>query len=91
MPPLSLFHSRTFAGANLLTLGLYGFFVLPLDLIQVHGDGRGAATVPLVSILLLSRWSGRPARSFWSQAAARGGRIRPAGSAWAGVDGSYWA
>lgn len=65
--PLSLFRSSNFAGANLLTLFLYGglsslFFFLPLDLIQVHGYSpleAGAATLPFVVILsLLSRWSG---------------------------------
>ena len=67
MLPLSLFRSRRFAGANLLTFGLYGalaliLFVLPLNLIQVQGysaTAAGAATLPLVLILfLLSRWSG---------------------------------
>ncbi len=42
MLPPSLFRSRDFTGANLLTLLLYaalggGLFFLPLDLIQVHG------------------------------------------------------
>jgi EmrB/QacA subfamily drug resistance transporter len=67
MLPLSLFRSRTFAGANLLTLGLYAalailFFVLPLYLIQVHGysaTAAGAALLPLIVIMFaLSRWSG---------------------------------
>ncbi|MGH7726945.1 MAG: MFS transporter [Candidatus Eiseniibacteriota bacterium] len=65
--PLALFRSRTFAGANLLTLFLYGalgsvFFFLPLDLIQVHGyspAAAGAAILPFVALLGgLSRWSG---------------------------------
>jgi EmrB/QacA subfamily drug resistance transporter len=67
MLPLSLFRSRRFTGANLLTAGLYGalamaLFVLPLDLIQVQGystTAAGAALLPLIGILfLLSRWSG---------------------------------
>jgi EmrB/QacA subfamily drug resistance transporter len=67
MVPLALFRSRSFAGANLLTLLLYGalgglFFFLPLDLIQVHGysaTAAGAAGLPFILILsLLSRWSG---------------------------------
>ena len=42
MMPLSLFRSRGFSGANLLTLLLYGalggaFFFLPFNLIQVQG------------------------------------------------------
>jgi EmrB/QacA subfamily drug resistance transporter len=65
--PLSLFRSRAFSGANLLTLLLYAavgffFFVLPLDLIQVRGysaTAAGAAVLPLILLMfLLSRWSG---------------------------------
>jgi EmrB/QacA subfamily drug resistance transporter len=67
MVPLSLFRSRTFAGANLLTLCLYGglgglLFFLPFDLIQVRGYSAteaGAALVPFVlTMFLLSRWAG---------------------------------
>jgi EmrB/QacA subfamily drug resistance transporter len=67
MMPLSLFRSSTFAGANLLTLFLYGalscvFYFLPLDLIQVHGYSplaAGAAMLPFIVVMfLLSRWSG---------------------------------
>jgi EmrB/QacA subfamily drug resistance transporter len=67
MVPLALFSSRTFSGANLLTLFLYSaigifFFLFPLDLIQVQGysaTAAGAAILPLILILfLLSRWSG---------------------------------
>lgn len=67
MVPLSLFKSRTFSGANLLTLCLYGalsgaLFFLPLNLIQVQGysaTAAGAALLPFVLLLsLLSRWSG---------------------------------
>lgn len=65
--PLPLFRIPAFAGANLLTLFLYGalgsmFFWLPLRLIQVHGYtplAAGAATLPFAVLLsLLSRWSG---------------------------------
>jgi EmrB/QacA subfamily drug resistance transporter len=65
--PLGLFRSRNFAGANLLTLFLYGglsgaFFFFPLNLIQVQGysaTAAGAATLPLILLIsLLSRWSG---------------------------------
>ncbi len=55
MVPLTLFHSRSFSGANLLTLFLYSalgifFFLFPLNLIQVQGysttgDRRGCASV----------------------------------------------
>jgi MFS family permease len=67
MLPLSLFHSRTFSGANLLTLLLYAalggtLFFLPFNLIQVQGYGAtatGAVFLPFILIMfLLSRWSG---------------------------------
>ncbi|HYO48266.1 MAG TPA: MFS transporter [Chloroflexia bacterium] len=67
MMPLNLFRSRTFSGANLLTLMLYGalagvFFFVPFNLIQVQGYSptfAGAAFLPFVLLLfLLSRWSG---------------------------------
>jgi EmrB/QacA subfamily drug resistance transporter len=67
MIPLSLFKSRSFSGANLLTLLLYAalgifFFVFPLNLIQVQKystTATGAAALPLILLLfLLSRWSG---------------------------------
>jgi EmrB/QacA subfamily drug resistance transporter len=67
MLPLSLFQSRTFTGANLLTFLLYGalggtLFFLPLNLIQVQhysATGAGAALLPFVLIIsFLSRWSG---------------------------------
>jgi EmrB/QacA subfamily drug resistance transporter len=67
MVPLSLFRSRTFSGANLLTLFLYAalggsLFFLPFNLIAVQGytpSAAGAAMLPMILILfLLSRWSG---------------------------------
>jgi len=67
MVPLELFASRTFAGANVLTLFLYGalsglLFFLPMNLIEVQGysaTAAGAALLPfVVSMFLLSRWSG---------------------------------
>src|SRR5262249_28981782 len=65
--PLGLFRSRSFAGANLLTLFLYSAltavtFFLPLNLIQVQGytaTAAGAAFLPFILLMfLLSRWSG---------------------------------
>ena len=65
--PLTLFESRSFSGANLLTLLLYAalgifFFLFPLNLIQVQGystTATGAAALPLILLLFfLSRWSG---------------------------------
>src|SRR3954453_20928398 len=67
MLPLDLFRSRTFTGANLLTLFLYGalsgtLFFFPMNLIQVQQyqpTQAGAALLPLILIIfLLSRWSG---------------------------------
>src|SRR5437773_4073763 len=67
MLPLTLFRSRTFTGANLLTFLLYGalggtLFFLPLNLIQVQhysATAAGAALLPFILIIfLLSRWSG---------------------------------
>jgi EmrB/QacA subfamily drug resistance transporter len=67
MLPLSLFRSRSFAGANLLTLSLYAaigvfFFLFPLDLIQAQGysaTAAGASMLPLILLIFfLSRWSG---------------------------------
>jgi EmrB/QacA subfamily drug resistance transporter len=67
MMPLHLFRSRAFSGINLMTLLLYGalggaFFLLPFDLIQVHGYSAtlaGAVFLPFTVIMgFLSRWSG---------------------------------
>jgi EmrB/QacA subfamily drug resistance transporter len=67
MLPLSLFSSRTFTLANLLTFFLYAalaeaMFMIPLELIQVRGysaTAAGAALLPFPIIMfVLSRWSG---------------------------------
>lgn len=67
MVPLDLFRSRTFTGANILTLLLYAglsgtFFLLPFNLLQIQGystTAAGASMLPFVLILFaLSRWSG---------------------------------
>jgi EmrB/QacA subfamily drug resistance transporter len=67
MVPLALFKSRSFLGANIVTLFLYGafgvfFFLFPMNLIRVQGystTAAGAAGVPMILLLfLLSRWSG---------------------------------
>lgn len=67
MMPLHLFRSRTFSGANGLTLLLYTalggvFFFLPLNLIQVQGysaTAAGGALAPTILLLsLLSSWAG---------------------------------
>ena len=67
MLPLALFRSRTFAGANVLTLFLYAAlvattFLLPFHLIERHGYTvvqAAAALLPFpIVMFLLSRWSG---------------------------------
>ena len=67
MLPLGLFRSRTFSGANLLTLFLYGAlaaysFFLSLNLIQAQGYREsiaGFTFLPGVILLIsLSRWAG---------------------------------
>jgi len=67
MVPLSLFKSRSFSGATVLTLLLYAalgifFFLFPLNLIHVQKystTATGAAALPLILLMFfLSRWSG---------------------------------
>ncbi|HEV2405901.1 MAG TPA: MFS transporter [Ktedonobacterales bacterium] len=67
MIPLSIFRSRMFTGANLLTLLLYGalggaLYFLPFNLQQAQGYSAaqaGAALLPMtVMIFALSRWAG---------------------------------
>jgi EmrB/QacA subfamily drug resistance transporter len=67
MLPLTLFDSRPFALANVLTLLLYAalgvvMFLVPLNLIQVQhyrATAAGAALLPFPLIMFtLSRWSG---------------------------------
>ncbi|HEX3554643.1 MAG TPA: MFS transporter [Thermoanaerobaculia bacterium] len=103
MMPLSLFRSRIFAGANLLTLWLYAalggtLFFLPFNLIQVQGysaTAAGAALLPFVVLMFsLSRWSGGLVDRYGARRPLIvGPAVAAAGLAlfaFAGTGGSYW-
>src|SRR5207248_7740112 len=103
MMPLTLFRSRNFTGANLLTLFLYAalagtLFFLPLNLIQVQGysaTAAGAASLPFILIMfLLSRWSGGLVKHYGSRLPLTIGPIIAAGGfalfTLSGVGDSYW-
>jgi EmrB/QacA subfamily drug resistance transporter len=103
MMPLTLFRSRTFSGANLLTLLLYSalggaLFFLPFNLIQVQGysaTAAGAALVPFPIIMfLLSRWSGRLVSRYGAKLPLTIGPTLAAIGlglmAVPGIGGSYW-
>jgi EmrB/QacA subfamily drug resistance transporter len=103
MMPLSLFRSRNFSGANLLTLFLYAglggaLYFLPFNLIQVHGysaTAAGSAFLPFVLItFVLSRWAGGLVTRYGAKLPLIiGPTITAAGFflfAVPGTGGSYW-
>jgi EmrB/QacA subfamily drug resistance transporter len=103
MVPLTLFRSRDFAAANLLTFFLYAalaglLFFVPLNLIQVQhysATQAGAALLPFIVLMfLLSRWSGGLIGRFGARGPLTVGPLIAAiGFALflrGGVGGAYW-
>ncbi len=103
MVPLTLFESRFFTGANLLTLFLYAatgifFFLFPLNLMQVQGysaTAAGAAVLPLILLMfLLSGWAGGLVARFGPRGPLTIGPLTAAVGfvlfAWPSVGSSYW-
>jgi EmrB/QacA subfamily drug resistance transporter len=103
MVPLALFRSRTFAGANLLTLLLYAalggaLFFVPFDFIQVQRYSpaeAGAALLPFVVLIsMMSRWMGSLSARFGPRPLLTvGPLLASAGFALLAVPstgGSYW-
>ncbi|HEV2721779.1 MAG TPA: MFS transporter [Thermoanaerobaculia bacterium] len=101
--PLSLFRSRNFTGANVLTLLLYAalsgaLFLLPFNLIQVQHDSpakAGAAFMPfVVTMSLLSRFTGALADRIGARLPLIAGPLVAAAGfalmAVPGIGGSYW-
>jgi EmrB/QacA subfamily drug resistance transporter len=103
MLPLTLFRSRNFSGANLLTLLLYAalggaLYFLPFALIQVHGysaTAAGSSFLPFVIItFLMSRWAGGLVTRYGARLPLIIGPVIAATGfilfAIPGTEGSYW-
>jgi EmrB/QacA subfamily drug resistance transporter len=104
MLPLDVFRSRSFSGANLLTLLLYAamggtLYFLPFDLIQVHHytpAAAGAALMPLIVLIsALSAWAGRLVDRYGARAPVIVGPLTAALGfvllALPGTSGHYWS
>jgi MFS family permease len=101
--PLSLFRSRTFTAANVLTLLLYaalsaGLFLLPFNLLQVQHYsplGAGMAFMPFIfTMSILSRWVGALADRIGPRLLLIVGPLVSGGGfallALPSIGGSYW-
>ena len=104
MVPLGLFKSAAFSGANALTFLLYAafggaLFVLPFQLISVHGypaTAAGAALLPLsIGLAVLSPVAGSLAHKIGARLMLTVGPLLVAagfaGLAWSAQDGGYWS
>ncbi len=103
MMPLSLFRSRTFSGANLISF-LYwaawssAVFFIPFNLIQLQGysaAGVGVAFAPLViALFLFSRWAGGTVARYGAKPAIMAGTILASIGFYLftlpTIGGSYW-
>jgi len=103
MMPLGLFSSRSFTGANAMTLLLYcalggAMFFLPFNLIRLQGysaTSTGAAFLPLTLVMgSLSRWSGGLVARYGARTPLMVGPVIAAVGfallAVPGVGASYW-
>ncbi|HEY2461755.1 MAG TPA: MFS transporter [Candidatus Acidoferrum sp.] len=103
MVSFSLFKSRSFLGANLLTLLLYAaisifFFLFPVTLMQVYrysATVAGAASLPVILLMFfMSRWSGGLVRRYGGKIPLVAGPLLVAAGfvlfAWLSRGGSYW-
>lgn len=103
MVPLNLFNSAAFSGANGLTLLLYAafggaLFLLPFQLIRVHGypaTAAGAALLPLsIGLAVLSPMAGALSARIGVRAMLTVGPLLVAagfaGLAWGAQDAGYW-